>query len=98
MRIEIISKSCYNDYKIRGAENPNNNRRKGKNMKKYKINSAYPVNKRASKNGIKWEYNGKVEDWKARVEEYHSRKEKGWTKAVGIRVTDENGQVIYEEI
>ena len=35
MRIEIISKSCYNDIKIRGAENPNNNRRKGKNMEKY---------------------------------------------------------------
>ena len=37
MRIEIIAKSCYNDIKIRGAENPNNNRRKGKNMKTYEV-------------------------------------------------------------
>ena len=36
MRIEISGKSCYNDIKIRGAENPNNNRRKGNIMKKVK--------------------------------------------------------------
>ena len=65
---------------------------------KYKINIATPVNTKTSKNGIYWEYRGKTENWKARVERYHYLKEKGWTTALGIRVTDENGKVIFEEI
>ena len=66
-------------------------------MKKYKINVSHRVNSKASGSGVKWEYRGKTDDWKEKVETIQkglgSQKE-----GTGIRVTDtETGEIVYEE-
>lgn len=66
-------------------------------MKKYKINRAYPVNTRASKNGVKWEYGGKKTA--EEVEELKEYFEAGHCAMIGLRITDtETDTVIYEKI
>jgi hypothetical protein len=63
---------------------------------KYKVNYAEPVNTLASKTGYKWKYRGKVDDWTVVVERFHEWRRRKWTDSKGIRVTDENGVVLYE--
>lgn len=77
-------------------------------MKKYKINRGYPVNTRASKNGVKWEYGGKktledaqemIKDFEKTIERRRKDRESGYCVMVGLRVTDtETGEVIFEKM
>ncbi len=75
-------------------------------MKKYKINTAYPVNTSASKNGVKWEYSGKktfeeAQEKKECFEKYmdqnRKNREAGYCVMIGLRITDtETGEIVYE--
>lgn len=66
---------------------------------KYKVNKANRVNTDAAKCGIKWRYAGKTENPESTIKRFHERKENGWLMAVvGIRITDESGKVIHEEM
>lgn len=77
-------------------------------MKKYKINSAYPTNKKTSKNGILWRYKGgktpeeakeKIVTFEKEIENAKKFRDLGYCVAVGLRVTDtETGEVIYEKL
>lgn len=79
-----------------------------KEAKRYKINTAYPVNKSASKNGIKWEYSGRktdkeAEETKISFEENITRWvelcKSGYCVPLGLRITDTvTGEVIYEKL
>lgn len=63
----------------------------------YKINVGYRVNEHSSKNGIRWEYRGKVLYWTKEVEEW--RKTLKSDQVLGIRVTDlETGKIVYEKV
>ncbi len=77
-------------------------------MKKYKINRAYPVNTRASKNGVKWEYGGKktleeAQEFKDMFESTLEERRQNCLKVaycmmIGLRITDtETNTVIYEK-
>lgn len=64
---------------------------------KYKVNEAGTSSK--SKTGIKWRYAGKTDDPQATIKKFHERKVKGWLYTiVGIRITDEAGTIVYEEM
>ena len=77
-------------------------------MKKYKINRGFPVNTRASKNGVKWEYGGKktledaqemIKDFEETIEWRRKVRESGGCVMVGLRVTDtESSEVIFEKM
>lgn len=77
-------------------------------MKKYKINCAYPVNTRASKTGVKWEYSGKktledaqeiIKSFEENIERRRKDRESGCCVMVGLRVTDtESSEVIFEKM
>ena len=66
-------------------------------MARYKVNNATRVNERCSKNGIKWRFSGKTDDWQTYVDEWlnwHNR----WTGQIAIRITDtETGEVVFEK-
>lgn len=66
---------------------------------KYKVNEAHRVNTDAAKSGIKWRYAGKTENPESTVDRFHKRNENGWLmQIIGIRITDENGKIVYEEM
>lgn len=77
-------------------------------MKKYKINRGYPVNTRASKNGVKWEFGGKktledaqemIKDFEETIEWRRKERESGYCVMIGLRVTDtETGEVIFDKM
>jgi len=77
-------------------------------MKKYKINYAYPVNTKTSKNGVKWEYRGKKTEeemqelktsFEKTIEERKKKKERGYLVAIGLRITDtETAEIVYEKM
>lgn len=75
-------------------------------MKKYKINRAYPVNTKASKNGVKWEYGGKktLEEaielrdmFERTIEKRREDRKAGYCTSIGLKITDtETNEVLYE--
>lgn len=67
--------------------------------KRFKVNKAVKVNTKCSKNGIKWEYSGKVENWEKVVDDFVNwRNSERWTSMVAIRITDtETGEVVCEK-
>lgn len=77
-------------------------------MKKYKINRAYPVNTKASKNGVKWEYGGKKtweealelkERFEKNIDERKEYQKANYIVQIGLRITDtETNTVIYESL
>ena len=64
-------------------------------MKKYKVNKARKYN-----GGVKWEYRGKTEDWKAIVQEFEQDIENnGIWYYIGIRITDtETNEIVFEKM
>lgn len=77
-------------------------------MKKYKINRVYPVNTKASKTGVKWEYGGKktledaqeiIKEFEESIEWRRKDRESGYCVMIGLRVTDtESNEVIFEKM
>jgi len=77
-------------------------------MKKYKINRGYPVNTKASKTGVKWEYGGKktpedaqemIKDFEETIERRRKERESGYCVMIGLRVMDtESGEVIFDKM
>lgn len=77
-------------------------------MKKYKINRAYAVNTKASKNGVKWEYGGKKtwgeavelkEGFEKTIDKRKEDRKAGYCVQIGLRITDtETNTVIYERL
>ena len=60
----------------------------------YKLNVAYYCNRQSSKKGYRWEYRGKIADYKEHIE--------GWNNAIkqncifGVKVTDlETNEIVF---
>ena len=66
-------------------------------MKRYKINKAQKVNAQASKNGIKWRYAGKTDNWEKVVNDWMTGKTR-YMSEIAIRVTDtQTNEIIIEQ-